>query len=653
LKTRVYILFLLIFVNQSFASQVVLINSSRDEYVLAGRTIDILEDNTGKLSLPDILSGNFENDFKNYEQEGIYSKNRDAAYWIRFTVEKQENIELSPVLEIYDIKTDNIQLYIPDGKGGYIKKETGDVLPFSKREYKHINFVLDLNNIPKGKTTYYIRLKSQHIIYLYGLIRTHQRFVEYATSEYFLLTIFYGIIMAMFIYNLFLYISIKDRVYLYYLLYIISIGIYSLDRDGMGFQFLWSAAPGLNPYLEDLSLTGMVIFSLLYAKTFINTKKSMPLIDKIINFTIVTRLSYYIVWVLILQKNTNGIYIDILTLFIPYITGYISFRKGYTAARYYLLGYTMLFIGLLVAGLESLNLIPGSVFTFYSLHIGVLLQMLILTFALTDKVRLLMLENNDVQKRIIAELKEKESLKDNLNKELEQKVQERTKELKYRIEQLDTFVYRASHDIKGPLRSLMGLSMLGAKESENKQLTSYFNHSLKTSQRLDKVLSTLLHMTRSRQSELTISQINFENLLNEITESFSFLDEFKNFKIECSVNISRNFYTDEYLLYSILQNLTENALKYRRNTPDSFLNINVNGNEKGVTIVFKDNGKGIHKNYLDKIFEMFIRANESSTGSGLGLFIVKQYVEKLNGTIKVESEYNKGTVFTIYLANNK
>ncbi len=635
-----------------FAGDTISLSPGNKEYVLAGKKIDVYEDKSGSLTLAKLLAPELQKEFKTYEKEGIYSSEKKSAYWIRFTVSNPEDYLFDPVLEFYDIKTDNIQLYIPDGNT-YQKKESGDLFPFRTREYQHINFVFDLNKIPKGNTTYYLRLKSNHTIYLYAVLRSHQRFVEYATQEYFLLTIFYGIILAMLSYNLFLFISLKDRVYLYYLLYVLSIGFYSLDRDGMGNQFVWPDFPGWNIYMEELSLTCLVVFALMYAKKFINTREFIPFLDKIINATIVFRITYFLLWLLFDYKFINGIYLDIFVLFVPYLSGFISFQKGFVPSRYYLLGYTMLFLGLLVTSMESLTIIPGSVWTFYSMHIGVVFQMLILTFALADKVRVLMKENDLAQKRIIEELTEKEILKDKVNKELEQKVEERTKELKYRIEQLDNFVYRASHDIKGPLRSLMGLSMLGVKESKEERIHEYFQHSHKTSMRLDKILGTLLNMTKSRQTALHFVPIDFGTIINEIIYTFRLQEEFKNLKIDTSISTSEIFHADEYLVYSILQNLTDNALKFQTGTDRSFLNISITANEKGASIVFADNGRGIKKEHLHRIFDMFIRTDETSKGSGLGLFIVKQYLERLKGTVHVESEYGKGTTFTIFIPNQK
>ncbi len=643
--------FLLIFLsNYCLAGDTLSLSPASGEYTLAGNTISIYEDHSGIRTLEEILSPSVQQEFRNGSNRSPYSSRKESAYWIRFTLHNPEHIPFSPVLEFYDIKTDLIQLYLPEGNT-YTKKESGDKFPFRQREYQHINFVFDLHAVPAGYSTYYLRLKSEHTIYLYAMLRSHQRFVEYATHEYFFLTIFYGIILAMFVYNLFLYISLRDKVYLYYLLYVISIGLYSLDRDGMGYQFIWPYAPSLNLFMEDFSLTCMVVFALLYAKKFINTEKRIPLLDKIINITIILRISYFICWILFGYKLVNGIYLDIITLFVPYLSGFISFRKGFVPARYYLLGYTMLFIGLLITSMESIDVIPGSVFTFYAMHIAVVLQMLILTFALSDKVRVLINDNNLAQQRIIQELTEKELLKDQLNKELEQKVDERTRELQYRIEQLDNFVYRASHDIKGPLRSLIGLSMLGAKETRDERMLEYFEHSYKTSQRLDNILETLLDMTRSRQTLLTYTPINFENIVHEIVYTFRLQEKFKHFKTTTSFSLSEDFSSDEYLIYSIFQNLTENALTFQTHTDQSFLSISVETNGNGVKIVFADNGRGIPKEQLSKIFDMFIKIDGTSKGSGLGLFIVKQYIEILNGTIQVESEPGKGTTFTIFIPN--
>jgi signal transduction histidine kinase len=635
----------------AFSAVPLVLEPDAQEYEITGKYLDILEDPKGTLRIEDIRSPEYQDLFRTYPAN-YHSKNTRAVYWLRFTLDQPFDHEFSPVLEFYDVKTNLIQLYIPDGKGAYKVKEAGDTRSFREKEYQHLNFVFDLQKIQEGRSTYYVRMHSSQELYLHAMLRTHQRLVDYTTQEYFYLALFYGVIIAMMVYYLFMFLSLREAEYFFHLLYAMSIGFYTLSKDGLGYQFLWPSLPALNAYIESIALTSMVVAALVYAKTFLNTRVLHPWLDKLINTTIVVRILYLIISILLQSPFIHKIYIDILTLFIPFLSGIISFRKGFVPARYYLLGYTMLFIGLVVTCLQYINILPGTIVTFYAFHIGVMLQMMILTFALTDKVRLLMRENDRVQKIMIRELKEKEQLKDQINKELEYKVQERTRELQYRIEQLDTFVYRASHDIKGPIRSLIGLGKLGMCEAKDEETKEYFEHTLKTSSRLDKILETLLNTTRKRQAALTVSPVNFEEIIANITSVFQSLNELNNFSISTNIAQQEPFYSDQYLLYSIIQNIVENAIRYKSEAhSDPRLSIFIQTLPHGAELLFQDNGKGIQKEYTDKVFDMFIRLDEGSNGSGLGLYIVKQYIEKLQGTIELDSQLGLGTTIRIYLPN--
>src|SRR5690606_19924596 len=144
--------------------------------------------------------------------------------------------------------------------------------------------------------------------------------------------------------------------------------------------------------------------------------------------------------------------------------GILSFRKGFHPAKYFLLGFTFLFIGYFIRNMEEIGILSNSILTIYSFNFGAVFQMLLLSMALGEKIKSVLKEQEFVQMEKIRQLQEKEIFKDNINKELEHRINRRTKELNEKNKQLDSFVYRAAHDIKGPIKTLIGITSLASKD---------------------------------------------------------------------------------------------------------------------------------------------------------------------------------------------
>src|SRR6185437_5305508 len=220
------------------------------------------------------------------------------------------------------------------------------------------------------------------------------------------------------------------------------------------------------------------------------------------------------------------IWIDIIPLFAAYFAGIIVLYAGQRVARFYVLAFSMLFIGFIINAMQHLHLIPDSIFTVYSFNFGVLCEMILLSLALADRIKALALEKEIAQLTTIEQLKENELLKDKVTKELEDNVKDRTKELEFKNKELDTFVYRASHDIKGPLKSIIGLTMVGLKDVKDATALNYFEHILKSSKRLDILVADLLAVTQVKEARLKITKINFEKTIRETLYSLDHLPEY-------------------------------------------------------------------------------------------------------------------------------
>ncbi|MBC7487423.1 MAG: hypothetical protein H7282_11795, partial [Cytophagaceae bacterium] len=231
---------------------------------------------------------------------------------------------------------------------------------------------------------------------------------------------------------------------------------------------------------------------------------------------------------------------------------------------------------------------------------------------------------------------------------LEETVRQRTSELEEANERLETFVYKASHDIKGPLKSIIGLTVVGQKDVQDENAKTYFDHILKSTKKLDNLLMDLLQITKVRKTTLQLERINFNEMVAGVLSSFENFPGYEKMKISIEIKENVPFYSDKKLLNSIIQNLIENPIKYLdpKKIPN-ILDIKISVTKKMTELIFTDNGVGISKESQKYIFDMFFKANENANGTGLGLYIVKTTVEKLQGSILLESEPGKGSTFTI------
>jgi hypothetical protein len=238
---------------------------------------------------------------------------------------------------------------------------------------------------------------------------------------------------------------------------------------------------------------------------------------------------------------------------------------------------------------------------------------------------------------------------------LERKASEREREkafelLRQKNDELNTLIYRSSHDLRAPVTSLLGLVNVAKKEISDPVAEKYMNIIETTSLRLESILRDLMHNTRVTQGKTAIASFTLESLLETVVNNLAYLDDVRYVALEKEIPAGFKLVTDKYLMESVLQNLVHNAVKYRnKNIQNAFVRISAAASGSWVVIKVADNGKGMSPEVVSRIFEMFFKGDLDSRGTGLGLYIVKNSVEKLGGKVEVESKEGKGSTFTIIL----
>lgn len=220
--------------------------------------------------------------------------------------------------------------------------------------------------------------------------------------------------------------------------------------------------------------------------------------------------------------------------------------------------------------------------------------------------------------------------------------------------ELDVFVYRTSHDLRAPLSSTLGLIEVLRMEEDPKRFGKYLDMQEKALNKLDNFIQDILDYSRNSRLEIVREKINFDTLLEEVFSLYQHLNNFDQVEKKVELNQPYDFYGDKKRLMIIFNNLVSNAFRYYNPQQERpYLQISITTSREEVEIMVKDNGLGIAEEHQNKVFEMFYRASNSAKGSGLGLFIVKDSVQKMNGSIQLNSKKGVGSTFIVVLPNHQ
>jgi signal transduction histidine kinase len=246
------------------------------------------------------------------------------------------------------------------------------------------------------------------------------------------------------------------------------------------------------------------------------------------------------------------------------------------------------------------------------------------------------------------ELKETNDMITEINRDLDSIVTKRTSQLQEAYKELDTFFYRSSHDFRRPLTTFMGLAEVAKITLKDKSALELFSKVNDTAVSLDKMLVKLQSISDVGAQQLIYKEVLIKEIFETVCDSFR--DDLQRYgiKTQTSVLLNRPFVSYPAMVKIIVENLVENSIFFRV-TNEPYITLKAYQENDQFIIEIEDNGQGIRDEYKDKVFDMYFRANDRSKGNGLGLYIVKKAVQKLNGTIRLTTDFGNGTRFRITL----
>ena len=397
-----------------------------------GRHLDIYFDNSRKMTINDIRSPELKKQFKKNKTEIPSFGYIDSVVWGRVSFYNSTDHVQTWFLEIAKFNIQKIALYIEESNERLTEQYGGGNQPFSKRKikYHHTTFKIRIN--PESKVTLYLQTWSEvsHSIPLY--LWSPEAFAGKIADELFVLGIFYGVFIVMILYNLFVYFSLKNTTYLYYVVYLLCALLYMLGIDGLALQYLIPNDPWF-VYRGALFFSGLAMAAAtFFCQSFVQSKKYLPkfnlfLTGQGIFFLIVSVLPFFLPLHLSSRFLTS---INMVTPAILLTVGILSWHKGFSGARYFVLAWTINIIGIIIHASRLAGILPDMFITGNALRVGMTTEMILLSFALADYI-------NSMRQKVIEAQHEKLKIQQAFTEKLEIEVLERTKELSIANEELD------------------------------------------------------------------------------------------------------------------------------------------------------------------------------------------------------------------------
>lgn len=395
----------LLFLDKSYADTVRL--SEQTKHVIIGKHIEYLEDIKGEYTIEDVTKGRASGLFMQSQSDSPSFGFVDSVFWVRFSVSSNMKSVSRWFLELDYPLMDKFHLYEKRKDGTYTVRETGYDYPVSDRELFFRNYVFSLTLRPEETKTYYLRFENKDRIEFPLYIWKPEAFQEYALNENLILGGYLGIIVIMIFYNFFLFLMIKDKIYLYYILYIFAMGLFQWTQQGIVYQYIIpDLFAGMNHYIPYLTIY-LLVMLIHFTQSFLITRKHLPAMHRVLNgfkifFCATIVLPFVANYGFTINVHAIAAVIILVLLLISCV---LILKKGYKPAWIYLSAFSSLLMGGVIFALKVTAVIPLNMFTKYALQIGSTIEITLFSLGLGYRINVLKVEQEKMREESLKRQK--------------------------------------------------------------------------------------------------------------------------------------------------------------------------------------------------------------------------------------------------------
>lgn len=530
-----------------------------------GTKISYIEDKKASLSLAEVQQMS-DSAFKEVSQKILNFGNTSSAWWIKIKYLSPPHLQVHLVIGAPNIEY--INAYITDLGGKSVQFQTGSLVKKSRNWTIRSNFMLKLpvTQVVEQKTIY-LRLKSNNILLAPIKLATSENIITTPPINERIEYIYIGLLIGLLLFNLFLFVSIKDVTYLYYVLYVFTLSSYILlYLRGYSFIFGDNFRIFLNTYphaLMGLSLLTLLVFS----SKFLHLENTAPSIKKM--FYVLGCFSIFLFFTSILGykqiASTITQLLSFISVLIIWVAGIIAFRKGIKPAKYFIIAWSLILVSTVIVTSSLGGLIVQNEFNIQLVPVATITELLLLSFALGDRYKEIMQAEKNLREENFILIKTQ-------NQRLEESVKERTLQLSSTINELEVsnavknqLFSIIAHDLKSPLNSLMGILSLNDMQAlTSDELRMLLAENKKTIGSINDTLNNLLHWAKDQMNGMVTQRDNFslKLMLDELIPLYTPLIKMKAIRIQMNIEDEGMVVADRDQINLVIRNLIDNAIKF-------------------------------------------------------------------------------------------
>ncbi|AGA85145.1 sensor histidine kinase [Stutzerimonas stutzeri] len=611
-----------------------------------GQVMQVFEDPLGEARIEDITSTAFESRFQPHQNAVFNAGYSRSVHWVRVDLNyRPQTVQGARrwLLEVAYPPLDSLQLYLADGQGGYrLAGDTGDTKPWASREIRQGNYLFEIELQPNQPQRAYLRVASEGSIQVPLSLWSQHAYLEAQPGRIYVLGMIYGVLLAMLVYNLFIYVSIRDQSYLFYILYIAAFGLYQVSVNGAGVQFLWPDRPWWANAATPLLIGATGLFGCLFTRSFLRTAEHSRWMDRLLRLII-----GFSVVVMVLALTTDyGLSLRLATALALLFTlavfaaGILAWLRGMRVARYFIIAWSALLIGGQINTLMVLGHLPHNFLTMYASQLGAALEVVLLSMALADRINALKDERAKILESARSDLEQ-------LNRELAE-----SNRLK------DEFLSNISHELRTPMMGVMGaLELLPASETPE-ELQQYQHIATGSARDMMRLVNNILVLSELRAGKLRLQDQRFSlrETAARLHQQFAPLAREKGlaFDLDFDEQLPDRVYGDAEKLEQCICHLLDNAVKF---TARGAVNLRFTGavepRQLQLNVEVIDSGIGFSDADQAFLYHQFRQVDGSMTrrygGLGIGLAISRGLIELLGGRLEQQSRPGLGSRFGIHL----